>query len=241
MIGLSIILPFYRRAAIFERTLQRNREFFRPDYEVLVVMDDPEGVDDVLRIAAENPEVNWKIVLNELAHEWRNPAKALNVGIRQARAEVVLVGSPETVWISDVPGLLLPKAQQEPRHIHYGEITFTDPFKIHCAADLDGKVKYSCGSMCTKKTNLEAVAGYDESLVGWGADDDNLRARLALSGVHGRLHKEVQLVHPPQTEKHRFYSADTAARLLELVKPVDARANGDTWGRDFDKIILETA
>ena len=241
MIQLSIILPFYRRAAVFQQTLLRNSGFLRGGYEIVLVMDDPEGVDDVLKIAREHVEVKWKILLNEVEHEWRNPAKAMNVGIRQARAEFVLVGSPETVWITDVPGVLLQRAHQEQRHIHYGEITFTDPVKIHGTTDLAGKVKYSCGSMCTQKTNLAGVGGYDESLVGWGADDDNLRARLALSGVHGRLHKEAQLVHPPQIEKHRFYSADTADRLQQLVKPVNAHPNGDNWGRDFDTIILETA
>jgi len=88
---------------------------------------------------------------------------------------------------------------------------------------------------------LEAVGGYDESLVGWGADDDNLRARLALNGVYGQLHKAAQLLHPPQVEGHRFYSADTASRLRSLVHPTVARVNGDNWGRDFDKIVLQTS
>jgi glycosyltransferase involved in cell wall biosynthesis len=241
MMHLSVVLPFYRRAAIFRRALSRNRIYLRPGYEILVVMDDPEGVDQVLAIAAEYPQVNWQVVLNEEPHAWRNPAKAINVGLRHARGEFVLVGSPETVWITDVPNILLRYAQNEHRHFHFGEITFASPEEVHSLNDLQSRVKYSCGSICTKKSNLEAIGGYDESLIGWGVDDDNLRARLALSGVYGRLHQEAQLLHPPQVEKHRFYSADTAIRLLDLVKPVVARVNGDDWGRDFDKVIFQTS
>jgi hypothetical protein len=119
---LSMVMPFYQRAAVFRETFAANRRFIPDNAEVVVVMDDPEGAEEVVAFAGQQAG-KWLVVLNELAHAWRNPAKAINVGIRLSAGSHILVVSPETEFLTDVPGVLFTAATERPTHYHFGEIT----------------------------------------------------------------------------------------------------------------------
>lgn len=241
MISLSVVMPFYKRFDLLDRTLLRNARCFSPDMELVLVADEPSCEAQVLQLAQSWSAFRWTILINRNDHEWRNPSKPINVGIRNARSDYVLICSPETVWVTDVARELLAEAQKKPTHFHFGEIAFAEPNAITTLEQFRQKPRMGCGSLCTTKENLERVRGYDETLIGWGADDDNVRARLALSKVYGIGHKHVASVHPPMKEKHRFYSKDTAARIKEIVRPTSAEANaGVEWGADFSEILYQT-
>lgn len=235
---LSIVMPFYKRYDKLEKTLERNARCYNSDIELVLVMDEPTQEKEILELAQSWKAFHWKIIINRKDHEWRNPSKPINVGIRNATSDFILVTSPETVWVTDVPNLLLAEAEKRTDHFHFGEISFSDPRKTTTIEQFRQLRRFSCGSLCTAKVNLEKVRGYDESLIGWGADDDNVRARLSMSKTWGMCHRHVALIHPPMVENHRRYSSDTAARIKEIVKPSDFEANkGVDWGMDFSEII----
>lgn len=218
----------------------RNSRCFSPNMEIVLVLDEPSCEQQVLELAQSWNAFHWTILINRSEHEWRNPSKPINVGIKNARSDFVLICSPETVWITDVARELLTEAQKKPTHFHFGEIAFEEPKSIINLDQFKQKSRMGCGSLCTRKENLERIHGYDESLIGWGADDDNVRARLALSKVYGMGHKHIASVHPPMKEKHRFYSKDTAARIKEIVRPSCAEANSNIeWGTDFSEILYQ--
>ena len=238
--ALSIILPFFKKAEAFAKAVERNRVFFNPNYEIVLLLDSPGDALAAIEIAKNNKSIRWSIFENSTPHEWRNPAKPLNVGIRKARSDVSLILSPETVWLTDVPGELLVHATLNPNKYHYGSITLAQKFEDIALETFDSVQQWSCGSLCCKTQHLRDVGGYDESLDGWGADDDNIRRRLILNKIYAQHHPKTKLAHPADSSPHRKYSTSTRERLKALVNPTDAVVNDENWGRDFDKLIYRT-
>lgn len=80
--------------------------------------------------------------------------------------------------------------------------------------------------------------GYDEELNRWGGDDDNIRARLELSGIEELLMPEVKLIHRddrPEANAQRVTPVDI---LEQLRYPQQAVVNSE-WGRNFDTVIYD--
>lgn len=231
-------MPHFRRSNDLRLALMNNRQWLHEGIEIVIANDDPSEQDSLIDLATQHAG-RWQIVQNPNEHEWRNPAKAINVGIRHARADVVLIVSPETRFVSNVPQILLSAAKAQPYHYHFGEVAFANEATVDTFRSLK---RLSCGSICVSRKALCDVHGYDESLIGWGCDDDNLRARLRLSGVFGVRHESAMLLHPCMSGSHRRYSEDTKARLRQIVKPESAQWSQDAeaWGRDFSQIILDT-
>lgn len=234
---LSIVMPFFRRIDQLRASHAWNSRWLDDGIEIVIANDDPGDMDAVLKFCRQIPG-RWRVVQNLQPHEWRNPAKAINVGIRHAKADVVLVVSPETRFVSNVPQILLAAALVQHGHYHFGEVAFGETATPDSFRDLK---RWTCGSLCVHRRALWEVGGYDESLVGWGGDDDNVRARLRLHGVFGVRHESAMLLHPCMSGSHRVYSADTKTRLREIVKPSAARwTENDDWGRDFDHILYDS-
>lgn len=238
---LSLVIPFYKRLEAFRQSLEHNKKFASRDYEIVLVLDEPSEETGVIQLCKETPEFGWRVLINRQDHPWRNPSKPLNVGVRQARSETILVVSPETSWVTDVPGLLLSACDRKPDSYHLGTLQGNHTGGIPTIEEFDamkGGAHY--GAICVKKKHLEAINGYDESLIGWGGDDDNLRARLRKIGVSHCHNKEVRLVHPAHKETARFHSADTKKRLNQILAPSEAVANTTSgWGEDFNEVIYE--
>ncbi len=101
---ISIVLPFFRKLADFRRVLPLNRPYFaRPWVEVVVVMDENESESGVLDLIRQYPDIRWQVRVNDQPHGWQPPCKAINVGVRHASHDVVLVCSPESMFVTDVP------------------------------------------------------------------------------------------------------------------------------------------
>lgn len=83
--GLSVVIPFYRKKREFKSVFPKNRKYLeRNGIEVVIVLDTPEESLELQDFILQYPFVNWRIVMNDKPHEWRNPAKPLNVGIKSS-------------------------------------------------------------------------------------------------------------------------------------------------------------
>lgn len=83
--GLSVVIPFYRKKREFKSVFPKNRKYLeRNGIEVVIVLDTPEESLELQDFILQYPFMNWRIVMNDKPHEWRNPAKPLNVGIRSS-------------------------------------------------------------------------------------------------------------------------------------------------------------
>jgi hypothetical protein len=102
-VRLSIVLPFYKKFQDFNTAIHYNERYFSaPTIEVVVVLDEPSEMSKVLELTrGKYPKIKWRILVNDRPHQWRAPAKAINVGIRNSLGDVILVASPESVFVDN--------------------------------------------------------------------------------------------------------------------------------------------
>lgn len=238
---VSVVMPFYKKLKAFKRVFPKNRKYFeRNGIEVIIVMDCPNEKDELLSYIQDYPFVNWKVIYNDKPHEWRNPTKPINVGIRFATKKYIMVCSPESEFYTDAILQLRTGLENYPNHYAIGTVCFADNNeKIN-----NNTIKFhkflSYGSIMVEKTFLYKIKGYDESLNRWGGDDDNIRARLELSGVEELYMPEVKLIH---RDNHKAGNDRRVSRLgVEaaeyLCYPKSVILN-ETWGEDFNKVIYD--
>lgn len=227
---LSFVIPFYRKLGLFRLTLPHNFSVFAQDNtEVVLVLDEPESADGVLSIVRLTPEINWRVLVNEKAHDWRPPCKAINVGIRNAEGQRVAVISPETI-------LQLPHPQRirEVAFDNYiiGIVFACDAWKgIPSMESAHQEVMQSVGFgfiMATRHA-FTSVNGYDEERKTHGLDDDCIRWKLNARGP-GVVDYAIRAIH---------LNHENPMRLpREKCEPVSMRCQPN-WGQDFNKVIYD--
>ncbi|MGJ7568742.1 glycosyltransferase family 2 protein [Variovorax sp. GB1R11] len=254
---LSVVMPFYRKLAEFERVVALNApSWSRAGIEVVVALDDNAEESGLQRVLARFPAVCWTLVVNDRPHPWRPPSCAINVGVRHSAGRFVFVHSPESAYVGDAPAIALHAAMAGERGVAIGRVGFARfgalqeaqgagqdmaaPLRTlfaHAVPDaLYLRTFY--GSLCCAREAFDAVGGYDESLAEWGGDDDNFRVRLEMAGWQLKACAELKLL-------HLSFDARDGGELFDLdndwarCTPQAARANGDAtgdWGRDFARI-----
>lgn len=251
MTDVSIILPYYKRIRAFEEALSFNHErlLSTPERstEVVLVLDEPSDEAAVLELVQRYGQISWRVIINRQDHAWRNPAVAINVGIRHAKGAFVAIFSPESIYVTDVLTILFEAANQQTQfayalgQVHHceREVIKTKGFEN---AYEEGEPKHYYGSICTSRAALECIRGYDESNRTWGADDDNVRKRLTLNGLKAKWIPKAKVLHPlePGEIKREVRRLEKDSRQHdEYVFPQFAIANGENWGREFDEIIYD--
>lgn len=244
---LSIVMPFYKRLAEFKRVFPSKAKYYeRNGIEVVIVADEPTEEDGILDYIRTYPFINWKVVINDKDHPWRNPAKAFNVGIRQATKQYILVTDPELEFYTDVIYELREKLDSYPEHYAIGQVLFMD---VSEEIDKETLHKHShelipYGSIMAKKEYFERVGGYYEHYIGWGGEDDNLRKRLELAGIRQLFFPDSVLIHREDMKKRSMSRNEQRARiprdiLSEMFLPKEIMVNGKDWGRDFCRIAYD--
>ncbi len=239
---VSVILPFYKKLDEFKLALPINAPFFeRNGIEVLVIMDEDSQQAEVLELIQTYPFINWKVIVNHQPHIWRNPTKAINVGIKHATKQYVMVCSPESEFLTDAIYLLRSTLENYPHHFAVGTVAFS----FYGSAVEERQLHFiSYGSIMAKKNDIIDIGGYDESLSRWGGDDDNIRARLEQYGINKMILPEVKLVH--REDKNREEKTRGEKRMgipvqeeIEIYYPNRCLSNAEVWGVDFDDVVCD--
>ncbi|HEY5937969.1 MAG TPA: galactosyltransferase-related protein [Kofleriaceae bacterium] len=250
----SVIMPFYKRLADFERVLPMNAPYLeRPEVEVVLSLDEPTEEHGVLALIRRFPNIRWTVLVNDHDHAWRTPSRAINVGVRHAVGTYVLVVSPESAFVTDVPSIAHDLHACGGGFAAVGRVVFATYDELAASGSLAdcyaaappavwgahasfrGGQPY--GSLCVERDRLARIGGYDEALVLWGGDDDNMRVRLMLDGTIVGISDAMRLVHlaggprPPKPVRH-------ALRDLERIyQPATALANPTEWGMTYNRIV----
>ena len=239
---VSIVMPFYKKLDEMTLALPLNAPFFqRNGIEIVLVLDEDSQQDGVLALIEEYPFINWRVVVNHLPHEWRNPAKAINVGIRHATKKYVMVCSPESEFYTDAIYLLRNTLEEYPEHFAVGTVAFT----LYGEEQPDYLYSYvPYGSIMAEREHLMFVSGYNEQLTRWGGDDDNIRARLEIAGIKKLIVPEVKLHHREKDKLGKEKRTEKRAQIttadeIEIYYPNSIKINDDYWGRDFDDVIYD--
>lgn len=250
-VQLSVILPFYRKLTEFRQVLPMNAGYLaRTGIEVVIVMDDPGEEDELLEFLAGFPSICWKVIVNDWAHEWRPPCVAINVGIRHCAGQTVLICSPESAFVTDVPGHALLIGSSQPEVVALGQVAwacFSDLKEGHTLEALHARgtknvsaLALYYGSIVVPRIALESIRGYDESQVAWGGDDDNVRIRLEMAGYRLQACPQIRLLHLSVMWRPAARAYDEL-HAWERCMPEHLAANAeDSWGREFSRIALDS-
>lgn len=243
---LSIVIPEFKRFDLFASVSRINSEFWKSEgIEVILVKDHAGDDRKYIDFCKSLNEVSLKIIRNPNDHEWRNPACVINVGIRAACGEFVLVHSPETAYVGDVPSQFMTVADS--RHVVCGkhfpaqsdEFGFiSDPIRL--IAHLESKLRKSSfsGSVCASRLDFFSCGGYDERLKVWGFDDMDMRARLEKLGSKIQYFDSIRMIHVGHDNPACINFPEW---LYHFVSFPDSSTwtDGDSWGREFDDVIYE--
>lgn len=244
---LSIVMPFYKRLDEFKRVFPSKAKYYeRNGIEVVIVADESTEEQGILDYIRSYPFINWKVVVNDEDHPWRNPAKAFNVGIRQATKQFVLVMDPELEFYTDVIYELREKLDSYPEHYAVGQVLFMDKCEEINEETLHkysyGLIPY--GSIMAKKEYFERIGGYSEHYTEWGGEDDHLRKRLELAGIRRLFFPDSVLIHWEDMGKRTVSRNEQRARIprniqSEILLPTKIVVNGGDWGMDFSHVAYD--
>lgn len=248
---VSVILPFYKKLEVFKITIKRNQIYYqRNGIEVIIVMDEPSEQAELLLLIKEYPFINWKILVNERPHSWRNPAKAINVGIKNATKKYILVMGPDSEMATDIIFTMRKMSSYYANCFFTGKVAFVDYDFTVSESQLKTLSYWSYGSIFIKREYLLQVGGYDENYESWGGDDDNIRARLQMLGLKKMNLYSSILIHrerKDELESHRkreknSFSNRGLDELRHSFYPGEIIANNNFpggWGNDFEQNIYD--
>ena len=240
-VNVSVILPFYKKFDAFVRILPLNAAYFqRNGIEVIVVLDEPSEEKQLLLLVSQYPLINWILLINRDVHAWRNPAKAINVGIRAASKKYIMVCSPESFFKTDVILRMRLILDAYKNAFAIGKVyfsTYGDYF-------VENKASLLYGSIMAQKSHLVSVGCYKETYDSWGGEDDNIRAKLEYKGYKKMVVDCAVLIHFDESisdvvqrdSKPRSTPADT---YRESHRPTAADLLQEKWGKDFSEKIFD--
>lgn len=242
---LSIVMPFYKKLKEFKKVLPKNLPYFqRNGIELIIVLDTPEEEKELIVYLREFPFLNATVIINRDHHEWRNPSRALNVGIRHATRKYVFVASPETEYVTDVIYQLRYILHYYPGSFAIGQVVFSDFDSSPSAETLHDQELLPYGSLMVEKRYLEEIRGYAEQITGWGGDDDNIRARLELAGLKKMFVSQAIAIHreedsPGHKSRYKKNAEMPVRYFKDIFHPADPVVNEENWGTDFNEIAYQ--
>lgn len=242
---LTIIMPFFKRIKTFKPIFRAKANYFqRNGIEVIIVADEPSEKDEIVEFVKEYPLINWKIIINENDHPWRNPAKAINVGIRNSSKKYILITDPELEFVTDIILLMREKLDYYPNHYTIGRVIFSNIEDDINALNFDklDLLRLPYGSIMAQKSDFESIWGYTENYQIWGGEDDNIRTRLDLAGLKRLYCPEAMLIHREDfslrgTTREQQRTMIPKDLLIDMFIPQEKISNSPKWGTDFNNVI----
>ncbi|KYK22659.1 hypothetical protein AYK24_00095 [Thermoplasmatales archaeon SG8-52-4] len=250
---LSVVIPFYKKLDELKFSFETYnlQQFKKHNAQLVIVVDDPEQSEELkkyLYYVSKEQNLKIKMLLNPNSHEWRNPAKPLNVGIKNADGKKILVMSPESCFASsDAISKLVSNCDHY--KFSHGDIKFCT-YKERKEILAKGLPLYEninsqiipYGSICFLKEHAWTLGAYDESRGSWGGEDDNFRNRLMKAGIQ-KVYVEAHLIHfqeLPRSETAKKIDQEFPSDYYEWRNNPSIIANTGGWGNDFNTIALLT-
>lgn len=232
----SYILPFYRKAKLFKMMLPLNDCYRHPDVEVVCVLDDPSDDVAVCEIAASNPNIKFRVLVNEQPHEWRPPCVAYNVGIRNSVADYLVFTDPESAIVMPSPDFPQQLIQQDYRRCYGGMCWNETDIQMGDSPELIRHKMQVCeatsrwymigyGFLLVPKIAMERLCGFDESRTVYGYDDTDIRGRLIRLGNPMVVDARIKVFHV-----HHYDTDRKACGQLMPSPQIQLTQQMDTWG-----------
>jgi len=224
---VSIIIPTYNEATTIKRKLDNILESNYPKDKLEIIIVDSASNDNTFEIARkwseENPKIRVKLLRED---ERRGMVKALNVGLKYAKGEIVVKTDADCLWlksslknalkymadqnVGSVAGLHILKAKKETYSVRT-ERTYREFYRWLRIGEskLYGTVLYEGELMLVKRKILDKIR-FDEDI---GADDVPTALRIAEQGYRAITAEDAYFVEQtPYTWKGKFRQKIRRAR-----------------------------
>jgi GT2 family glycosyltransferase len=205
---ISIVMSFYNRKALLDRTLEWLHKSEIKDYELIIVDDaSPEPLvcpeATVVRIERKD---KW----------WHNPCIPFNMGFKKAKGDIILIQNPECMHQGDIlkyvtetiqPKLYLSFAcyainEVQTKQLSLGVMPDIED-KSFGGKERNGYYNHSvfrpvgyhfCSAIM--KSDLDKIGGFDEKYAnGISFDDDDLAYKISASGIRIKLVDRPFVIH----------------------------------------------
>ena len=220
---ISIISAYYNRRGLFYQTLKSITKSKYKDIEYIVVDDGSDPQERLEDLVGEFPFLKIKYL--EKANKWyTNPCIPFNIGIREAKGDIIVLQNPECLYVHDVLAYINENINDS-KYISisaYGlNPILTTQLPYYCSNDtlIDffntlpqepyrgwdtlGWYNHSvfrpvyfhfCSAMT--RGNMEKLNGFDERFAtGVAYDDDELVARIRIMGLTPIIEDKVSVIH----------------------------------------------
>lgn len=129
------------------------------------------------------PFINWKLIINERKHAPRNHASVLNVGLKHATKKYILQIDPEVEFLTDIIWQMRDAIEKYPMHYILAMMAYV-PYEQELTENNIKELDFiPWGNLMVERNHLYKLHGYDETFITWGGEDNNMRARLDMSGI----------------------------------------------------------
>lgn len=228
---LSIVIPYFHKLDRFRNSIKINADEFFQVKEILLLIDHPittsESTSLLQLLHVYGLHDLFKIYVNTIDHDWRNPAIVINYGIEHAIGKYVLVMSPETILSKGAISQLIPNCDGE---YCIGNIVFFPDCADLSLIEIEqiysrppsrtdkyiGPVYF--GSICTNRKNFIDVGLYP-NYMDWGGEDDDIRSKLKSNQIKERRVESARLIHyeTPDEFKIRLIGKKTAFKATDHI------------------------
>lgn len=208
---VSIVMTCYNRASLVRKTLE---SIFKQDYPKEVIVVDDGSIDDTKELAKEFP---IKYIYLDRPY-YCNQSRAMNVGIRAAQYDNIILQSGEVTHQGDVIAPLVQVIEQEPNIWAFARVVSIEGGKEVMDYTSTANPRPFFFLCALKRQNLLDIRGLDEDFDRPGYDDNDLADRLIkgmglepvfLDGIVG-YHQEHERGVQQDNPMSRLYEQKTA-------------------------------
>ena len=234
---VSILLPTYKREHLLKWGLwSLAGQNITYDYEIIVLNDGiHDGTEELVN--SYQDRLNVKHVFtghrNLIKEEWRCPSFCLNIGVKQSEGDILIFSCPEMYHLNNTIDIIAKGVVENPRSmvIPLGKDDLNPGTFLNYVNDHNGDFDQNLFDTAPKvatiypflmgfmKSEIMAIGGYDEKMVGTCYDDTDLTYRLKRNGI--------------------TYAEKLDAKAIHLYHPRGAAKGSGFWGRHgFNKQIF---
>lgn len=244
--SISIIMSFCHCMDSFRVSLPHNISYFaREGVELIICLDCPDEKDELCHLVASYPELRCRIIMNSNIHQPCNHALALNVGIRSASQQNIMIIDSRIELQGDLIEKYDRALKENPDNCIIGKLLYVEKGFNSDTANWSEIEAISYGSIAVARKYMHLIGGYDETFAEWEGYDDNLRVRLWKLGIKPILLDDAIFLHQESgcKEQCRIRQERSLSIAKEygskIFNPPSVRVNDENWGRNFNEIIYD--
>jgi len=242
--AVSIVITTYNREPLLANTFESFRKQEFKDYEVIVVDDGSDAATPKTCAADQGFLLKYFRLNRDHNLGYNNPARPNNVGVRQAKGDIIILQNAEVRHSGREVIQNLSEACGDNNAV-FAQVEVLSEYGMgtswYCHRTFSPRPFFFCGAL--RRNWFEKLRGFDEDFQYYGYDDVDFADRLAISGVTFDFSNiEVQHQWHPwsydHNDKRNEIPAITYARKSMLMKmgKIGVERNLDIeWGSLTDQ------